>query len=129
MYIPKSLRKQVYDKYNGKCGYSGTILKDDWQVDHVIPICVFKYLDKNPNDIDNLIPTQKIINHYKRSLSIEEFRNWYLGELHIRLRKLPKNPKVEKSIKHKKYMLEIANYFDISEDKPFDRKFYYEKIK
>jgi 5-methylcytosine-specific restriction endonuclease McrA len=30
-------REQVYKKYGGRCAYTGTPLKDDWQVDHIIP--------------------------------------------------------------------------------------------
>jgi 5-methylcytosine-specific restriction endonuclease McrA len=121
-------REKVKNKYGGRCAYSGTILEDDWQVDHLIPKIDFKlYLaEGNPNDISNLVPVQGIINHYKRGLSLEDFRNWYLGGLHKRLKKLPKRPRTEKSKKHKAYMLKIANYFGITEDKPFNKEFYFE---
>jgi len=46
--------------------------------------------------------------------------------LHERLKKLPKNPKAEKSIKRKKYLLKVAEFFDIKPDKPFNGKFYFE---
>ena len=37
--IPKSVRKQVYAKYNGHCAYCGCELEyKDMQVDHVIPL-------------------------------------------------------------------------------------------
>ena len=44
------------------------------------------------------------------------------------LKKLPKNPKTEKSIKRKAYLLKVANFFDISIDKPFSGKFYFESV-
>ncbi len=125
-------RNIIFNKYNGKCAYSGTELKDDWQVDHVKPRIMFEIgsyqYEGNPNDINNLVPCQKIINHYKRALDLETFRTWFLAGLHVRLKKLPKNPKVEKSIKKKAYLLEVAYLFGISEDSPFSGKFYFEKL-
>ena len=119
-------REKVKIKYGGKCAYSGTILDDDWQVDHLIPKIKFKrnQAKGNPNDIENLVPVQGIINHYKRGLSLSEFRNWYLGGLHKRLKKLPKHPRTDKSKKHKAYMLKVAGYFNITEDKPFNKEFW-----
>ena len=125
-------RNIIFNKYNGKCAYSGTELKDDWQVDHVKPRIMFEIgsyqYEGNPNDINNLVPCQKIINHYKRALDLETFRTWFLAGLHVRLKKLPKNQKVEKSIKKKAYLLEVAYLFGISEDSPFSGKFYFEKL-
>jgi len=119
-----TLREQVYLKFDGKCAYSGTKLKDDWQIDHIVP----KY-QNGSNHIDNLVPVQRILNHYKRALDLEDFRTWLLGELHLRLKKLPKNPRVERTIRHKEYLLEVAELFGITVDKPFDQVFYFEKIK
>ncbi|MCF8218757.1 MAG: hypothetical protein K9J21_07220 [Bacteroidales bacterium] len=48
--------------------------------------------------------------------------------LHKRLAALPKNPKVEKSIKRKQYLLKVASYFEITENKPFIGVFYFETI-
>lgn len=130
MYISKKEREIIKNKFGGKCAYTGTDLKDDWQVDHVKPIirnwwngtCVFE----KDHNLENMVPCQKIVNHYKGSLDLETFRTWYLGGLHERLRKLPKNPIAQKSIKKKAYLLEVANLFGISEDKPFSGKFYFE---
>ena len=125
-----TLRNKVYKKFNGKCAYSGTHLEDDWQVDHLIPKRHFKdKVLKGVDDIENLVPAQKIINHYKRGESLEEFRDWKLGKLHERLKKLPKNPKAAKSIRRKEYLLEVASYFGITEDKPFNGVFYLDKFK
>jgi 5-methylcytosine-specific restriction endonuclease McrA len=122
-------RQKVYDKFGGKCAYTGTVLKDDWQIDHLVPQFLFKegYLEGDYNHLDNLVPAQKIINHYKRASNLEEFRTWKLGTFHDKLKKLPKKPKTEKSKKRILYMKEIAELFGITEDKPFSGVFYFEK--
>ena len=51
-----------------------------------------------------------------------------LGNLHLKLQKLPKNPRTEKSKKRIAYMRKIASYFGIAETKPFSGIFYYETI-
>lgn len=133
MYISKKNREIIKNKFNGKCAYSGTDLLDDWQVDHIEPVIRNWWdgtqLHPDNHNLDNLFPCQKIINHYKGSLSLERFRSWYLGGLHERLKKLPKNPKTEKSLKKKNYLLTIAQYFDITEEKPFSGIFYFETLK
>jgi len=123
-------RELIKSKYNGLCGYSGTKLEDDWQIEHIKPRIAFEigYEKGNPDDIENLIPVQKIINHYKRGLPLDKFRTWFLGGLHLRLKKLPKNPKNPKSIKRKTYLLKVASYFGITESKPFNGQFYFETI-
>lgn len=80
------------------------------------------------HNLDNIVPCQKIINHYKASMSLESFRTWYLGGLHERLKKLPKNPRTEKGEKRKAYLLKVASYFGITQDKPFSGKFYFETL-
>jgi len=122
-----NIREQVYNKYNQKCAYSGTDLESDWQIDHVVPHRGNKRL--RDDNIKNLMPVQKIINHYKRALKLEDFRGWYLGGLHKRLAKLPQNPRSERGIKRKKYLLRVASYFEITPDKPFCGKFYFETLK
>jgi hypothetical protein len=140
MYISKKDRETIKQKYGGLCAYSGTPLEDDWQVDHIHPKKLL-HLEKSVwlndlydlkgegvNSMINLVPCQKLINHYKRELVLDQFRDWYLGGLHTRIAKLPKNPRTEKSIKHKAYMLKIAEYFCIKPDKPLEGKFYFEKV-
>jgi len=119
-------REKIFNKYGGLCAYSGTPLESDWQVDHVVPIHWCHYIKKNPDDMQNLVPCQKIINHYKRALLIDRFRLSWLGGLHTRLGKLPKNPRTEKSKRHILYMMKVASYFGITKDKPFSGIFYFE---
>lgn len=129
MYIPKKDREIIKMKFGGLCAYTGTTLEDNWQVDHLKSKQLFDvgYYDGDVNHIDNLIPCQKIVNHYKRALPLDSFRTWLLAGLHERLKKLPKNPKAEKTVKHKAYLLEVARLFDITTDKPFSGKFYFEQ--
>ena len=125
----KKTRDLVYEKYNGLCAYSGTLLEYDWQVDHVIPKRLFYYgvVDGDPDHIDNLVPAQRLINHYKGGLSLSEFKGMsWLGNLHKKIDK-PKNPRTEKSKKTKEYICKIAGYFGVTPDKPFDGIFHFEK--
>lgn len=133
MYISKKDREIIRMKFGGKCAYSGTELESDWQVEHIEPIVRNWYnntvvFEKNHN-LDNMVPVQKLINHYKHSYSLDDLRNWLLGGLHERLKKVPKHPRSEKSQRKKDYILRVAGYFGITIDKPFDRIFYFEKIK
>jgi 5-methylcytosine-specific restriction endonuclease McrA len=123
------IREAVFEKYDGKCAFTGTPLQNDWQIDHLQP--VIRYVDGSarfPNEsLENLVPAQKIVNHYKGNWHLQEFRVM-MRTLHKRLEKLPKNPKVEKSVKRKKYLLEVASYFGITPQRPFKGKFYFETI-
>ena len=125
-------RERIFHKFDGRCAYSGTPLEDDWQIDHVAPIIrrpgVPGGIFFSDNAEENMVPVQKIINHYKSAYDLELFRNWLLGELHLRLRKLPRQPRTEKSIKHKAYLLKVANYFEISQERPFSKVFYFETL-
>lgn len=93
----------------------------------------FKYIAKKTrphkdcDKIENLVPAIKIVNHYKRSFDLNDFRN-YMMNFHIRLAKLPKKTTVEKTKKRIIYMNELANLFAISADKPFCGKFYFETL-
>jgi 5-methylcytosine-specific restriction endonuclease McrA len=130
MYISKKNREIIKNKYGGKCAYSGTDLLPDWQVDHIKPLIRHPFSGEpmfgDAHHIDNMVPCQRIINHYKGSLDLQTFRIWFLGGLHIRLKKLPRNPKAEKSIRGKAYLLEVASLFGITETTPFSGIFYFE---
>lgn len=143
------LRNKVYNKYNGRCAYTGKPLDNDWQVDHITPQRIFddnmdilksddkKWLEAfkaqfntpciDKDDIRNLLPALQIVNHYKRALDIEGFRE-YLKNFHIRLSKLPKKTNSERTKKRIAYMNEVANAFDITIDNPFDGLFYFETL-
>lgn len=130
--MKKSDRELIRMKFNNRCAYSGTILEPDWQVDHIKAIIRNWWSNKprfkDEDKLSNMFPTQKLINHYKGSMDLELFRTWYLAGLHERLKTLPKNPRVKKSIKRKAYLLKVSSYFGITENKPFSGKFYFETL-
>jgi len=136
--IARQIRNAIYDKYGGRCGYTGKPLDDTWQVDHKTPKCHPVWFQPEEtkqrmgfnyscNDAENLIPTLAIVNHYKRELDVEGFRR-YLSKLHIRLSKLPKKTKVPRTEKRKQYMAKVSEAFGITPDKPFSGIFYFETI-
>ena len=131
MYVSKKDRELIRQKFGGKCAYTGTELLDDWQIDHIDPV-VRNWIDgtvcyQGNHKIDNMIPTQRIINHYKHSQNLESFRE-FMMYFHKRLSRYPKNPVVEKSIKRKAYVMEVARLFNITPEKPFSGKFWFETI-
>ena len=118
-------RERIYQKYNGKCAYSGTDLEPDWQIDHINPIIRGMFGSKPlfPNEADsNLVPCQKAINHYKGAWELETFRGLLLT-LHKRIKHTPRMPH---TIKKREYLLKVASYFGITPDKPFGGTFYFE---
>jgi len=137
----KKLREEVRLKFGGLCAYSGTPLKDDWQVDHVTSKVKHEYNAyfnsnsieeaksklKECNHIDNLFPALRIVNHYKRDHDLEGFRRYMLS-FHKRLQKLPKNTKILNTQKRKEYMHKVADAFGIAGDKPFNGVFYFETL-
>ena len=132
MYISKKDREIVKNMFGGKCAYTGTELLSDWQVDHVKAVRRNWWLNNSAmfeenHNLQNMLPSQRIVNHYKHSMDLEQFRD-FMKYFHIRVGKLPKNPKTEKSIKRKVYMLEIARLFDINLNNPFSGKFWFETL-
>ena len=104
-------RKAVWQKYGGRCAYCGCeITIKEMQVDHVKPKRI-----GGSNDMDNLNPSCRLCNHYKRAMSLEEFRTWALGGLVSRLRKI--------------YIVRVAEKYGIITINNYDKKFYFEKIK
>jgi hypothetical protein len=125
--MTKKLRQEIFDKYNGLCAYTGKPLGADWQVDHMEPHLYSRMYQRDPDRPDNLVPALRIVNHYKRCKDIEEFRK-YMLTFHLRLAKVPKVPRVEKSCKRKEYMLKVAEVFDITLNKPFAGVFFFETV-
>lgn len=121
-------RQIVFDKYGGRCAYTGKPLDDKWQIDHKLCRLETTCTMTDRDNIENMLPTLRIINHYKRGLFFNEWRE-RISKLHIRLQALPKNPKVQKSIKTKVYLLEVADAFGITPEKPFNGIFYFETLK
>lgn len=130
-------RKLIYDKYGGRCAYCGCELNSEWQIDHAISRCYWFYLDKDSptkvNSLENLMPSCKECNHYKRSRCVDNhhshvgFRH-YLLNFHKRLASLPKKTMVAKTKKRIVYMKTIADKYGITVDKPFSGIFYFETL-
>ena len=116
-------RDRIKNKYHGKCAYTGRPLDDKWQIDHIRS----KAMGGSDED-HNLVPAIRIINHYKRSQDLDMFRQ-FISTLHLRLRKLPKNTVVKRTIARAEYIRHVAELFNISENQPFEGKFYFEQIK
>ncbi len=74
--IPKDVRQQVYQKYNGHCAYCGCELEyKDMQVDHIESVYVSEYDGRLVNDnMENYNPSCRSCNFYKSTSSIEAFR-------------------------------------------------------
>lgn len=74
--LTKQQRQKVYNKYNGHCAYCGCELEyKDMQVDHLIPLNDWNnsYTDEELWSMDNLMPSCRLCNHYKRSYTLEHF--------------------------------------------------------
>jgi 5-methylcytosine-specific restriction endonuclease McrA len=119
-------RVAVYNKYkdsNGirHCAYCGKILPSikDMQVDHIVSKSQHRFIPRQDkfdvNNINNLNPSCRRCNHYKRSESLETFRTFLLGKLHERLEKL--------------YTVKVGMDYNIVKLQPWDRLFYFERVK
>ena len=79
--MKKGLRKQVYDKGEGRCAYCGEeVTLKNMQVDHIRSKRNFNYglrseiPDYSVDDIRNLNPSCRPCNNFKGVWSLEEFR-------------------------------------------------------
>jgi len=112
--MTKAERLQVYNKYGGRCAYCGREIEfKDMQVDHIFPqhMCIGIHASKL-TDIDNLNPSCRRCNHYKRAESLEVFRRM-LRTLHERIRK--------------DYICKVAEDYGIITVNEWDGQFYYER--
>lgn len=75
MAINKKTRERVYLKYNGHCSYCGkAIAYKDMQVDHLKPLGAYNEENRGTDDFENLMPSCRRCNHYKRANTLEAFR-------------------------------------------------------
>lgn len=76
-------RIKVYEKYNKCCGYCGKTMElKEMQIDHISPKWSAK--DVSVFHFDNLMPSCRRCNHYKREKNLEQFREYMLS-LHERI--------------------------------------------
>jgi hypothetical protein len=108
--IPKAKRQEVFAKYDGHCAYCGQSIEyKDMQVDHLQSVMIYG----DNTEIENLMPSCRMCNYYKDTMTIERFRE-ELGELKKRL--------------HYKFIYRLAKAYGliVEIDKPIE--FYFEKI-
>lgn len=117
-------RDQVYKKYNGHCAYCGKEIKfREMQVDHIKPKSNNKPIGRDiygnfiypgNDDIENINPSCRRCNHYKRAYSLEEFRNM-IKTIHERI--------------HYKYIVKVVEDYGIVVYQVWDGLFYFERFK
>lgn len=111
--MTKKDRIDVYGKYGGHCGYCGKIiLVGEMQIDHINPKWSAK--DVSVFHFDNLMPSCRRCNHYKREKDLEQFRE-FMMTLHERIVNDYKN--------------KVAIDYGIISIQPFNGIFYFETIK
>lgn len=114
--LTKTERTEVYNKYDGHCAYCGKAMEfKEMQVDHIMPQWRYKGakdIEDYVNDMDNLNPSCRRCNHYKRGALFEEFRE-IMKSLHERIRKI--------------YICKVAEDYGIIKIEPYDGKFYFER--
>lgn len=90
--LSRAKRKTVYGKYGGRCAYCGCqIIYKDMQIDHIEPIYKYETAYQTGNadwldDVKNLLPSCRMCNFYKSTMTIEQFRD-RLQTVHDRLEK------------------------------------------
>lgn len=73
-------RREIYNKCKGHCAYCGCKLEyKDMQIDHVIPL-----RRGGVDNEDNMLPACRSCNHYKATLTADEFRE-YVSKIPDRL--------------------------------------------
>ena len=109
--IPKKIRKQVYEKYNGHCAYCGCEIQyKDMQIDHMTPL----YWHGGEDNIENYMPACRMCNFYKSTSTIEKFRK-NIQTLHDRLEKT--------------FIYRLAKKYGVVVEIKEPIKFYFEKVK
>lgn len=110
--IKKAEREKVYLKYNGHCAYCGkNIAYKDMQVDHLIPLEGWN--EKGTNDFDNLMPSCRMCNHYKRANSLEGWRRMI--------------EEIPQKLERDSYIYRVALDYGLIKPKPRKVRFYFEK--
>ncbi len=123
--MKKEKRVEVWEKYGKRCAYCGKELEFiDMQVDHLTPKNMSHlYTNKrsrgyynlqgdNVDSFENLMPSCRRCNHYKRSYSLEDFRR-LMKTLHKRI--------------SGQYIDKVAIDYGIIKLTPFSGKFYFER--
>lgn len=108
--IPKNIREQVYQKYNGHCAYCGCKLEfKDMQVDHLIPV----WSQSGSSELENLMPACRMCNYYKDTFTLDKFKE-NLETLHKRLAKT--------------FIYRLALKYGLIQENQKHIKFYFEEL-
>jgi len=111
--MKKELRMKVYYKFGGHCSYCGKPIDYvDMHVDHYIPRRTNIRNRSILDEFENLMPSCRSCNHYKRAWKPEDFRRVMKG--------------LSEKIK-KTYLARVAIDYGLLQFKPFDGVFYFEK--
>lgn len=103
-------RREVLDKYDGHCAYCGKMIDlKTMQVDHLQPKCL-----GGTDDFENLMPSCRRCNHYKRASTLENFRMSLSGLL-SRLQKI--------------YIYKVARDYGLVQEVKWSGKFYFERLR
>lgn len=124
--MKKAEREAVYNKFGNRCSYCGKPLEyKKMQVDHLFPKCLgHQYGDRyyrekynlqgdTVDSFENLMPSCRRCNHYKRSYKLEDFRKM-IKTLNDRL--------------FKNYIAKVALDFGTVAKVEWNGKFYFERI-
>ena len=122
--MKKELRERVWLKHDKRCAFCGKELEyKDMQVDHLTPKTIAhlygnekvrKYMEMNGDNInsfENLMPSCRRCNHYKRAQRLEDFRD-SMKSLHKRV--------------EKQYITKVAIDYGVVKIIPFSGIFYFE---
>lgn len=70
-HINRRVRNRVKSRFNGRCGYCGTLCEKIY-IDHIVPHS--NKLNEFPNNERNLMPSCFACNTFKNAHSVEQFR-------------------------------------------------------
>ena len=108
--LPDRDRYQVYTKYGGRCAYCGQpITYKEMQVEHKEPLAL-----GGADSTENYMPSCRTCNHYKHTLTVEEFRK-QIGLLTGRLRE-------------RVYIYKLALRHGRISERTSDASFYFERV-
>lgn len=111
--IAKATRQDVYEKYGGKCAYCGKwIAYTEMQVDHLIPLG--GYTQNGTDDLENLMPSCRRCNHYKRANTLEGWRKMIES--------------IPQKLERDSYIYKVALDYKLIEPIPHKVQFYFEKV-
>ena len=73
------IRKQVHQKFDGRCAYCGhEITQKQMHVDHIVPKVAY-----GTDDLENLNPACIACNNYKLFFSLNEFRRKLIDQIRL----------------------------------------------